>query len=214
VLDLAAGTGKLTRSLLAGGLEVVAVEPQEQLRRLLARHAAGAPVLDGLAEEIPLPDASVAAVTVADAFHWFEHRAALAEIARVLEPEGGLAVLTTVPDWSGASWAHELGELVAALRPQHPHFDGPPWQDSVRAAAGWEEPWEIRVTTAQPADPDRVVDLVASMSWVAAMPEAERAETRERARQIVLAGTTPASMPLHVIIGIARMSERSTAVGR
>ena len=134
VLDLAAGTGKLTRALLSAGLDVVAVEPQLPLRELLNASVGRERVRAGLAEEIPLPDASVAAVTVADAFHWFDPEVALGEIRRVLRPGGGLAVLSTVPDWGGASWAHQVGTLVAGLRPEHPHFDGAPWQDAVRAA--------------------------------------------------------------------------------
>ncbi len=202
VLDLAAGTGKLTRALLAAGLDVVAVEPQATLRELLAVNVGAERVREGLAESIPLADDSVEAVTVADAFHWFDQAAALGEIRRVLRPGGGLAVLATVPDWGGASWAHEVGTLMQRGRPEHPHFDGPPWQDSVRTAGGWSEPREIRVTTFQPARPERMVDYLGSMSWVAALPEDERAETLARIGELVNAGETPAQLPLHVIIGV------------
>jgi SAM-dependent methyltransferase len=203
VLDLAAGTGKLTRALLSAGLDVVAVEPQASLRELLAGSVGAERVYEGLAEAIPLADGSVAAVTVADAFHWFDQRAALAEIARVLSPGGGLAVLSTVPDWSGASWAHEVGTLMAGLRPEHPHFDGPPWQDAVRAAGGWSEPREVRITASQPAVPERFVDYIASLSWVAALPELQRAEILTRIGAIVEAGETPAELQIHVVIGLA-----------
>ncbi len=202
VLDLAAGTGKLTRALLAAGLDVVAVEPQAPLREVLGVNVGTERVREGLAEAIPLPDGSVDAVTVADAFHWFDQQAALDEIRRVLRPGGGLAVLTTVPDWSGASWAHEVGKLMQHLRPEHPHFDGPPWQDSVRAAGGWSEPREIRVTTSQPARPERMVDYLGSMSWVAGLPEDERAETLARIDGLVRSGDTPAELPVHVVIGV------------
>src|SRR6188508_2428047 len=73
VLDLAAGTGKLTRPLLISGLDVVAVEPQALLREKLAANVGSERVREGFAEEIPLPNASVDAVTVADGFHWFDH---------------------------------------------------------------------------------------------------------------------------------------------
>jgi SAM-dependent methyltransferase len=202
VLDLAAGTGKLTRALLGIGLDVIAVEPQAPLRDLLAASIGSERVHDGLAEAIPLPDESVVAVTVADAFHWFDHAAALAEIRRVLRPGGGLAVLSTVPDWGGASWAHEVGTLMAGLRPEHPHFDGPPWQDAVRAAGGWTEPREVRVTTMQPAHPERIPDYLASMSWVAALPDDRRAEMLAQVDAIVSAGETPAELPVHVVIGL------------
>jgi SAM-dependent methyltransferase len=202
VLDLAAGTGKLTRALLGMGLDVVAVEPQSALREVLAASVGAERVREGVAEAIPLPDASVAAVTVADAFHWFEHRLALAEIRRVLRPGGGLAVLTTVPDWGGASWANEVGTLVARLRPEHPHFDGPRWQDAVRAARGWTMPREVRLTVYQPALPERLLDYVASMSWIAALPEHQRLETLAQVGAIISSGETPAELPMHVIIGL------------
>ncbi len=206
VLDLAAGTGKLTRALLGAGLDVVAVEPQAPLRDRLAASVGADRVRDGLAESIPLPDGSMAAVTVADAFHWFDREAALAEIARVLCPGGGLAILSTVPDWSGASWAHEVGTLMAGLRPEHPHFDGPPWQDAVRAAGGWTPPRDIRVTTSQPAQPERMVDYLGSMSWVAALPDEQRAETLAQIGAAVASGDTPATLPLHVIIGLTSLA--------
>jgi SAM-dependent methyltransferase len=206
VLDLAAGTGKLTRALLAAGLDVVAVEPQGALRDLLAANIGRERVHEGLAEAIPLPDGSVHAVTVADAFHWFDQRAALEEIGRVLHRGGGLAVVSTTPDWSGASWAHELGSLISDLRPEHPYFDGPPWQDSVRASGRWMEPREIRVSTAQPADPERIVDHLASISWVAAMPADRRAGMMAQIRTIIETGDTPAELPVHVVLGLAALT--------
>ena len=196
VLDLAAGTGKLTRALLAAGLDAVAVEPQAALRELLAANIGSERVREGFAEAIPLPDGSLDAVTVADAFHWFDHAPALREIARVLAPGGGLAVLSTVPDWREASWGHELGTLIAGLRPQHPGFDGPRWQEAVRADGRFGHVRQITVTTAQPTDPEQMVDYVASMSWVAALPEAQREGTIEQVRAIVAGGQTPAELPV------------------
>lgn len=202
VLDLAAGTGKLTRALLAAGLDVVAVEPQGPLRETLIASVGSERVLDGLAEQIPLPDASVDAVTVADAIHWFDHALALAEMRRVLRPGGGLAVLTTMPDWAGASWAGELGALMAELRPEHPQFEGPPWQDAVRASGAWSEPREVRLTASRPASPERLRDHVASFSWIAAMGESEREGTLAKVEAIIRAGDTPAELPFHVSIGL------------
>ena len=202
VLDLAAGTGKLSRALLAHGLDVAAVEPLPQLRELLAQQIGAERVHEGVAEAIPLADATVDAVTVADAFHWFDPARALTEIRRVLRPRGGLAVLTVVPDWSGASWAHELGTLVQGVRPEHPHFDGPRWQDAVCAAGGWTTPREVRVTTSQPASAEAITDYLASISWIAAMPGDERIATLGRIRALVDAGETPAELPVHVVVGL------------
>ncbi|HTZ85598.1 MAG TPA: methyltransferase domain-containing protein [Solirubrobacteraceae bacterium] len=202
VLDLAAGTGKLTRALLTAGLDVVAVEPQGPLRETLAAGVGAERVLDGLAEQIPLPDASVDAVTVADAIHWFDHAAAFTEMRRVLRSDGGLAVLTTYPDWTGASWAGELGGLMAELRPEHPQFEGPPWQEAVRASGAWSEPREVRVTAGRPTSPERLRDHVASFSWIAAMAEDERSATLAKVEAIIGAGETPEELPFHVAIGL------------
>ncbi|HSZ15226.1 MAG TPA: methyltransferase domain-containing protein [Solirubrobacteraceae bacterium] len=203
VLDLAAGTGKLTRALLAAGLDVTAVEPQSPMREILAASVGPGRVRDGLAEAIPLPDDAVAAVTVADGFHWFDQAAALGEIARVLRPGGGLALLTMVPDWGGASWAHDVGTLVAGLRPEHPHFDGPPWQDAVRAAGGWSGLREVPLTVMQPAVADRFADYLLSLSWIATLPDSDREALLERVQTIVSAGETPAELPVHVVVGLA-----------
>jgi SAM-dependent methyltransferase len=205
VLDLGAGTGKLTRVLAARYRRVLALEPLDELRAVLERQVPQAETLEGVAEAIPLADASVAAVTVADAFHWFDQARAVVEIARVLRPGGGLAVISTIPDWTGASWAHELGELVMQNRPEHPFFDGPPWQDAVAAAGGWTAPREVRVTTVQPARPDKIVDHLASMSWIAALPDDERAATLQRMRALVESGETPDELPIHVVIGLAEL---------
>jgi SAM-dependent methyltransferase len=205
VLDLAAGTGKLTRALLAGGLDAIAVEPQAPLREVLAARVGAERVHDGLAEAIPLQDDSVDAVTVSDAFHWFDHAPALAEIGRVLRPGGGLCVVWTIPDWGGASWAHELGTTMAALRPEHPGFDGPPWQDAARASGRWTEPREVRLTIARPASPAQIVDHIASMSWIAAMPDPERAERLAQMRALIDAGETPAELPVHFLLALTSL---------
>jgi SAM-dependent methyltransferase len=207
VLDLAAGTGKLTRSLIAAGMEVVAVEPQAALREKLAARVGADRVREGVAEAIPLPGGSFDAVTVADAFHWFDQEAALAEIRRVLRTGGGLAVLKTIPDWRGASWAQALGEMMEQLRPEHPGFDGPPWQDVVRGTGAWNPLREIRVTSSQPAGPETIIDYLASVSWIAAMPDGERAETLSRLAALVAEGETPAEMPVHVVIGLTELGE-------
>jgi len=111
-----------------------------------------------------------------------------------------------VPDWSGASWGHELGSLIVDLRPEHPHFDGPRWQDAVQAAGCWTEPREIRVTTSSHVRPDQLVDHVASISWMAALPDDQRARAIARVRAIIETGETPAELPLHVLLGLTALA--------
>src|SRR6266852_977864 len=116
VLDLAAGTGKLTRQLVAAGAEVIAVEPGDAMRAVLEQVVSEAQALAGSAEAIPVPDGSVDAVTVGQAFHWFRTGEALAELHRVLRPGGGFALLWN--EWDDDDpLLHELNVLIEELRP-------------------------------------------------------------------------------------------------
>jgi SAM-dependent methyltransferase len=202
VLDLAAGTGKLTRALLAFGFDAVAVEPQAPLRELLAGAIGTDRALEGVAEKIPLPDASVALVTVADAFHWFDQSPALAEVRRVLSPGGGFAVLVTVPDLSGGASSDELRAMLEGARPAHPFFDGPSWREAVIEDGGFAQPREIRVGFEQTTDAARVLDYLSSISWVAALPPADREALLQRASALVGNSNEPFVIPIQVVIGI------------
>ena len=124
MVDLAAGTGKLTRPLLATGAEVVAVEPVAEMRAALP---AGARAVDGTAEEMPLNTGSADAVAVAQAFHWFDGDAALAEIHRVLRPGGALALV-----WNRRRMDDPLNqaieELIAPYRVRTSSFHTRAWR--------------------------------------------------------------------------------------
>jgi ubiquinone/menaquinone biosynthesis C-methylase UbiE len=126
VLDLAAGTGKLTRLLAQLGAEVVAVEPVDEMRGRLVETVPGVEALAGTAEAIPLPDESVDAVTVGQAFHWFDGDAALAEIHRVLRPPGRLGLVWNVKDES-VDWVRHLAEIVEAYRGRAPRVAAGVW---------------------------------------------------------------------------------------
>src|ERR687892_898838 len=115
VLDLAAGTAKLTRALVPTGARLVAVEPVAAMRAKLAESLPEARVLAGTAERIPLVDGSVDAVAVAQAFHWFDGDEALAEIHRVLRPGGRLGLVWNMRD-EAVSW----GAGVTAVMEAHP----------------------------------------------------------------------------------------------
>jgi ubiquinone/menaquinone biosynthesis C-methylase UbiE len=118
VVDLAAGTGKLTRDLAARFDIVIAIEPLDGMRDRLASAVPAARTLAGTAERIPLPDASADAVFVAQAFHWFDGRRALDEIARLLKPGGGLALLWNTTPWERRedAWFSLLDDLLERSR--------------------------------------------------------------------------------------------------
>jgi len=132
VLDLAAGTGKLTRLLVEGGAEVVAVEPVAAMRAALERAVPGVTVVDGTAESIPLADGSVDAVTVAQAFHWFDAEAAIVEIHRVLRRGGRLGLIWNVMG-ADAGWLAALRELVHSTRGSAPAYGVSPWRAAFQA---------------------------------------------------------------------------------
>jgi SAM-dependent methyltransferase len=111
VLDLAAGTGKLTEAIAATGAHVTAVEPLEEMRRELARTVPAATRLPGSAEQIPLADGAVDAVLVGQAFHWFDQPRALDEMARVLRPGGVVGLICNLRDES-EEWAQRMTELL------------------------------------------------------------------------------------------------------
>jgi len=118
-VDLAAGTGLFTRALQGRAGQVVAVEPDERMRHVLAARSPGVRVLDGRAEDIPLPDGSADAVLVSHAWHWFDPKLAVPEIARVLTDSGRLGVLWTSRD-RGEDWVAGLDVICPPEQPRTP----------------------------------------------------------------------------------------------
>jgi SAM-dependent methyltransferase len=176
VLDLAAGTGKLTAGLLAAGLEVVAVEPDPGMRAEFVRVHPGVSVLDGTAEAVPLPDATVDAVLVGQAFHWFDLDPALVEIARVLRPGGLVAGLWNFDD-DRVGWVAELNKLTQIGA-------SAPWQfDDGMPTHRAFEPFELaHFTHSQRRTAESLAETVATRSQAIVSPPAQRAELLARVR--------------------------------
>jgi SAM-dependent methyltransferase len=178
VLDLAAGTGRLTRELSRRFGEVVAVEPDERMRAL---HGAA---LAGTAEAIPLEDASVDAVFVGEAFHWFDPAAAIPELIRVLRPRGGLAIVST--HW----WETEPPLPDAALellREPWERFQPqrrPPWDDAF-AESPFEPLHYERDEDERTVDPDALLTLYSTTSSMALLPGEERAALLAQVRPLL-----------------------------
>ena len=176
VLDLAAGTGKLTELLADRFGDVVAVEPLDEMRRVLEQKLPGVMALAGTAQAIPLPDGAVPAVFTGSAFHWFATAEALAEIHRVLAPGGGLVLLWNRPDRSAPRqpWQDELTEVTdrhrVAEAPGTRLGRSGAWKNVLDESPLFgpaEEasfPFEHRLTR------DQLVDQLASRSWLAALP--------------------------------------------
>jgi SAM-dependent methyltransferase len=175
VLDLGAGTGKLTAALYDAGHSVIAVEPLSEMRAILTASLPQVRALEGTAERLPLEDASVDAVTVGAAFHWFDHDAAQAEIARVLRPPGVLGLLGNAFDPSLA-WVARVREIL-----------GPP---AIERRDHWPSVEDLRDRFAEVEDRDfsheqlldraTLRDLASSRSSLAVMSPAERERVLER----------------------------------
>lgn len=197
VVDLAAGSGKLTRPLARRFREVVAVEPNDAMRTVLAGRSAGIEVLAGTAERMPLPDGFADAVFVGDAFHWFDGPAAVAELERVLRPHGGVALLWN--HW----WSDGDDRTANTLDPPLPAeaqalFDEV-YFSSGRAAARAEMAAPLEAFVGGAFAPlveeafsrsalltgTDVVDLYATVSAVASLPPDERNELKRAVLALV-----------------------------
>jgi SAM-dependent methyltransferase len=201
VLDLAAGTGKLTRLLTATGADVIAVEPVEGMRVQLKAACPDVEDLDGTAEAIPVGDASVDVVTVAQGFHWFDPEPALAEIARVLRPGGALALVWNIARRADERWLDAWFDIVTGVGGELPYeqFLGEVDQPALVASAGHGaftplQEWRTRWTHL--LDPDQLVARAASISIVASLPDDRRAEVLERVSELVATHPDLAGRPV------------------
>ena len=190
VVDLAAGTGKLTRLLVPSGADVIAVEPIAEMRAMIE----GARVLDGTAEAIPLPDASADAVTVAQAFHWFRADEALVEIHRVLRPGGGLALVWNMRDERDPLHA-AASELLRPLEGDAPRRHTRDWAAVVDASGLFTPCERTTFDHEQLVDEDGFVERFTSISFVAAAPEPTRAAVEARLRTLASDAGTPIRLP-------------------
>jgi SAM-dependent methyltransferase len=186
VVDLAAGTGKLSRPLAALGCEVIAIEPVAEMRAAIG---SGIRALDGTAEAMPLPDDSADAVTVGQAFHWFDGPKALAEIERVLRPGGALALVWNRRPVERSELHQAITELMAPYCGATPGHASGKWRE---AFAG-RELTEWHFDFVQRLDADGLADRVGSTSFIAALDDAERAELLEQVR--ALAGDGAVDVP-------------------
>jgi ubiquinone/menaquinone biosynthesis C-methylase UbiE len=193
VLDLAAGTGKLTRRLLELDARVVAVEPVAGMRAQLEAVLPEVTVVDGTAEQIPMDDASVDVVAVAQAFHWFDAPVALDEIARVLRPDGRLVILWNERDEATQGVA-EMSRLIRWHERTVSRYQHVSWADVVAASGRFSPLDERAIAWEQPMTRELLADRVRSISYIAAMPRAER--ERLAAEVVELVRRLPERFPL------------------
>jgi SAM-dependent methyltransferase len=191
VLDVGAGTGKLTRMLAQRYRRVIAVEPLEGMRAILERVVPSAESRPGSAEAIPLPDASVDGVFAGQAFHWFANDQAIAEIGRVLRPGGVLTLIWNGPDDDRPSPLPE--QYRAYIKELHDagmsiFDDAPPWQDVI-ARGPFGEVHESGVPHDHVLDRAGLLENARTVSWIASLPEAEQETIVRRLGELLPEGT-------------------------
>jgi SAM-dependent methyltransferase len=194
IADIGAGTGKFTRALQRDGRTVVAIDPSPNMLEMLARTLPHVEAQRGSAEQIPLPDASMDAVTFAQAWHWVDKERASIEAARVLRPGGTMGLVWNLRD-ERVDWVRRLGIAM--------HADGDQFTDGandpdVRRPFG--EPDRAQFEWAAEYTPDGLLDLVCSRSYYALMPAGDQRDTLAAVRELIrshpqTAGRETVSLP-------------------
>jgi SAM-dependent methyltransferase len=191
VLDLGAGTGKLTTRLAERGLDVVAVDPIPDMLEVLRASLPETRALLGTAEEIPLEDNSVDAVLVAQAWHWVDPERAIPEVARVLRPGGRLGLVWNTRD-ERLGWVRELGEIIGS--------DGDRGRFDVTLSTAFTTAERHQVEWTNYLTPQALIDLVASRSYCITSPTEIRTRTLDQVRELLathpaLANSTGLALP-------------------
>lgn len=207
VVDLGAGTGKLTRQLVALGHRVTAVEPLPEMRAELERSVPGAQARAGSAEEMPLPAGCADVVTVAQAFHWFDQPVALAEIARVLRPGGTLGLVWNMRDASVA-WVARLSEMIGPERVAATDAEATDVVATIAGSGLYGAAEEIQFPHAQQLDRAGLQDLVLSRSYCATRPDAEREDVLNHVGALFDEVTTGGEIVLPYVTYCSRAARR------
>ncbi|MEO8475979.1 MAG: methyltransferase domain-containing protein [Actinomycetota bacterium] len=184
LLELGAGTGKLTAQLVPLRTRVVAVEPIGEMRERLAEAVPSALPLGATAESLPLGDGTIDAAVAAQAFHWFDHSMALDELARVLRPAGRLALAWNVRDRS-VDWSRRLTEIVDRVAGDTPRHGTAIWQAAFTRTDRFDVVDEASFPNPVTVTPSQLMDRVESISFVAAAGVAAREEVLEDVRKLL-----------------------------
>jgi SAM-dependent methyltransferase len=185
VVDVAAGTGKLTRLLAPFRSALRAVEPVDGMRSYLVATVPGVPAVSALAEALPFAAGTVDAITVAQAFHWFDAGAALAEFHRVLSPGARLGLIWNARDRS-VGWVDAVWSIMEHVERRAPWRDHDQWRETAFVDQPWFGPLrEATFHHEQLLTPDEVVDRIRSVSHVAVLPGQEQAAVLDGVRSVL-----------------------------
>jgi SAM-dependent methyltransferase len=184
LVDLGAGTGKLTRTLLSAGATIVAVEPVRAMRAMFTTVLPHVAMVGAAAEALPFTGGSIDAVAVGQAFHWFYPHASLQEIHRVLRPGGRLGLIWNIRDES-VPWVAALSRLIGDFVGDGPSYRTDAWRQAFDESPLFGPLGRATFRTEQPTDPEGVVDRVATISFIAALPEDRRRQVADDVRALL-----------------------------
>lgn len=186
VVDLGAGTGKFTRLLISTGAKIVAIEPVEKMRRTFSEQLPGIEIQDGAAEAIPLPASSADAIVAAQAFHWFANEQALGEIHRVLRSKGRLGLIWNTWDMD-VDWVRDLVALIDRHAADAPRYTSMAWRKGLESSKLFGPLEQVRFRHTQSGDLEKLLSRIASISFVAILPEGTRKQLLSEVRARVTA---------------------------
>jgi SAM-dependent methyltransferase len=184
LLELGAGTGKLTRLLAPSGARILAVEPLATMRGALSHNIPEVEILDAVAEDLPLVDGAVDAAVAAQAFHWFDGERALSELARVLRPRAPIALVWNVRD-EAVPWIRELTELIEPHRGDAPSHRSLRWRAAFDASDAFPPPELTSFPYVHETTREGVVARVSSISFIATLAPDERERVAAAVQRLV-----------------------------
>jgi SAM-dependent methyltransferase len=185
VVDLAAGTGKLTRLLAPAGANLIAAEPVAGMRATFREILPTIPIVATTAEQLAFRDGSLDAVTIAQAFHWFDENRAVAALARAVRVGGRVGLVWNARDRS-VPWVNEVWAIMDRVEKRAPWRDHENWRDSaLREMPGFGPLHAAEFRHEQVVSPEEMVQRVASVSHVAVLPQAERESVLDEVRAVL-----------------------------
>jgi SAM-dependent methyltransferase len=185
VIDLGAGTGKFTRLLTPLTPHLTAVEPVAAMRQEFAKSLPDLPILHGTADSLPFADATTDAVVCAQAFHWFAHKAALAEMHRVLKPGGVLGLIWNVRDES-VDWVAEITRIITPYEGDTPRFHTGHWRQPFIDSDYFAPPELTCFSYSHSGNAETVImNRFLSVSFIAVLPPTDKALVTARLRELI-----------------------------
>ena len=184
VLDIGAGTGKLSRLLLKSDARVVGLEPTDGMRRKFAQVLPDTEIVGGVAESIPMRDGSLDAACAGQAFHWFANFRALTEIHRALKPRGRFGIIWNVRELT-SDWMRDLWHIVEKHEGDVPRHRHGSWKPALEAFPRLQKIAERSFSFSQTGDVEMLLDRIGSISFIAKLSDESRGKVFGEIRDLL-----------------------------